>query len=107
MSPMQPALFKGIVDRPVEGPRVRETGTLRDEKGRTRRHKPWWMLLGAGPADQTCASCTFLRRNGHEGEYFKCGRQLITNGPGTDIRKKDPACRLFVPVALDKPAAAE
>lgn len=60
---------------------------------RTLRHKPWWMLLGPGPEGQTCGDCAHLTRR--SGKYFKCGRQSITSGPGTDIRKKDEACRLF------------
>lgn len=60
---------------------------------RTIRHKPWWMFLGKGPEQKTCGECEFLTRRG--GRYFKCGRQVATSGPGTDIRKKDEACRLF------------
>lgn len=63
---------------------------------RTVRHKPWWILLGAGPPGATCKSCVFLARNNHSGKYLKCGRQVITNGTGTDIRAKDPACQLYV-----------
>lgn len=66
--------------------------TVQDRKGRTIRHRPWAELLGPGPADQTCGDCAFLKANGR---YFKCGKQVSTRGPGTDIRKKDPACRLF------------
>lgn len=91
---LQPALFEGI-PLVVLRARGRETGTVRDKKGRTTRHKPWWMLLGRGPEDKTCGDCAALVRRGHEGRYFKCGRQLVTAGPGTDIRKKDAACRLF------------
>ena len=61
----------------------------------TVRHKPWWMLLGKGPSGLTCGDCVHLIARRYGKTYLKCGRQIITAGPGTDIRKKDPACRLF------------
>lgn len=62
---------------------------------RTKRHRPWWELLGAGPEGATCRACQFLRRQRVSKVFFKCGKQPVTSGPGTDIRMKDPACRLF------------
>lgn len=62
----------------------------------TVRHRPWRELLGPGPAGKTCGDCQFLRQRGGGSKiYFKCGRQVITAGAGTDIRKRDGACRLF------------
>lgn len=62
---------------------------------RTVRHRPWWQLLGPGPVGETCAECQSLHRRRHATTYFKCGRQAITSGAGTDIRASDPACRFF------------
>lgn len=76
---------------------IAEGNTIRRLSGgptpvwRTVRHRPWADLIGPGPAGQTCGGCRFLRGV----KYFKCGKQATTLGPGTDIRKKDPACRLF------------
>jgi hypothetical protein len=69
--------------------------TIRDTKGRTVRRRPYWMDVGKGPAETTCRDCQHLTRTGHNGKYFKCDRAPITHGPGTDIRMKDEACRLF------------
>lgn len=67
-------------------------GTVHDAKGRTTRHRPWWEIAGKGPEGKTCGDCAGLVTRW---KYFKCGEMVITSGPGTDIRKKDPACRLF------------
>lgn len=76
-----------------EGPTIRK----QDGKGvwRTVRHKPWWMLLGKGPEGKHCDECEFLSVNVGTKRYFKCGKQVKTMGTGTDIRRKDEACRLF------------
>jgi len=54
---------------------------------------------GHGPPGETCGSCAHLRRvHGSGRVYLKCW--LIqadwTCGYGTDVRAKDPACRLWV-----------
>ena len=69
--------------------------TSKTGKIRTQRHKPWWMLLGKGPDGKTCGDCEFFTGYRRTKTYFKCGKQVQTSGPGTDIRKKDEACRLF------------
>jgi hypothetical protein len=69
--------------------------TIRDSKGRPVRRRPYWMDVGKGPTEKTCGDCGHLTRNGRNGKYFKCDRAPITHGPGTDIRMKDEACRLF------------
>lgn len=61
----------------------------------TARHRPWAELLGAGPPDTTCGECQHLTFHQCSVKYFKCGRQVITASRGSDIRKKDPSCRLF------------
>lgn len=94
----QPVSLDEIRQRMALG---QEGGTIRKisatGKLYTVRHKPWWMLLGKGPAGQCCKGCTFLRVVRTGKRYFKCGRQSITSGPGTDIRCQDEACRLFQP----------
>jgi hypothetical protein len=59
---------------------------------------------GGGPYGQTCGTCAKLcTRRGSSKTYFKC-RVLMkfwTAGPGTDIRKKDPACICWEP-RIDK-----
>lgn len=53
---------------------------------------------GTGPQGETCRSCKHYAHNrGSEGRskpYPKCGlmRPLWTNGPGTDIKARSPAC---------------
>lgn len=73
--------------------------TIRKEsasgKVHTARHRPWAEMLGPGPPGQTCGTCHYLVELHVSKKFFKCGRQLITRGPGTDIRQKDPACRLW------------
>jgi hypothetical protein len=59
---------------------------------------------GSGPPGQTCGTCAKLYRvEYHNKAYFKCGvlRAGWTHGPGTDIRKKDPACMCWEP-RIDK-----
>lgn len=57
------------------------------------------MPPGTGPADQSCGSCgNCCRTEPRSGRaYFKCWLVPMTSGPGTDIRKKTPACALWTP----------
>lgn len=52
---------------------------------------------GTGPAGETCGSCRHFNPNGGGGGggYFKCRLVQETFGPGTDIRKRAPACELW------------
>lgn len=53
---------------------------------------------GSGPEGQTCGSCRhYTRRITRGGTFRKCGltKATWTGGPGSDIRKKDPACHLW------------
>jgi hypothetical protein len=51
---------------------------------------------GGGPDGETCGSCAHLVRRGHHDKtYFKCSLVAETRGPGTDIRKRSPACELW------------
>lgn len=53
--------------------------------------------VGSGPAGETCGTCANFRRldyfTSRKKSYFKCKLVLSTHGPGTDIRKRDAACR--------------
>jgi len=90
----QPLTIEEVRARLVrDGPTIRKLSTT--GKVYTVRHQPWYELIGRGPAGYTCGDCHWLRRRKFITTYFKCGRQIITRGPGTDIRVSDPACRLW------------
>ena len=45
---------------------------------------------------ETCGSCAHYRSKEFHGKtYRKCEKMPDTNGPGTDIRKKWPACEAW------------
>lgn len=71
--------------------------TIKDSKGRTVRHVPYMYLRGRGPEGMTCATCAFLlvREVRSARRFFKCGWCSVTDGPATDIRKKDPSCAKY------------
>ena len=50
-------------------------------------------MPGTGPAGETCRSCRHLVQNCYG--FYKCKlmRRVWTNGYGTDVRVKSPACR--------------
>lgn len=52
---------------------------------------------GSGPVGETCGSCAHCMLRQFSKKYFKCGllRHAWTRGPGTDIRKKSPACSMW------------
>jgi hypothetical protein len=53
---------------------------------------------GSGPAGETCGSCEhYTRVQRGAGVYLKCGlmEPSWTRGPGTDIKKKSPACSFW------------
>lgn len=55
---------------------------------------------GRGPKAETCGSCAnYASVNYHDKSYRKCelSRANWSHGPGTDIRKKDPACEFWKP----------
>lgn len=45
---------------------------------------------------KTCGGCAHLLTKRMGGTYFKCAQSRVTDGPGTDWRKRWPACGLFV-----------
>ena len=60
---------------------------------------------GTGPAGETCGSCASYRSvQGGTRCYPKCElrRSSWTGGPGSDIRKRDPACERWS-AKQDKP----
>lgn len=69
--------------------------TLKDRKGRAYRRRPWWVDVGKGPDGATCKSCHWLTKVEFSKTYYKCGRQPITHGPGTQIAMRDAACSLY------------
>jgi len=55
---------------------------------------------GHGPAGETCGTCRYrVTLEGGSRNFQKCEltRKYWTSGFGTDIRCKDPACRLWEP----------
>lgn len=59
---------------------------------------------GRGPAGETCRSCrNYAHNHGSEGRsskgYPKCWlmEPIWTNGPGTDIKARSPACEKWEP----------
>lgn len=51
-----------------------------------------------GPATETCGNCANLKRyraSNPDRVYAKCSLYPVTNGPGTDIRHRWPACELW------------
>ena len=52
--------------------------------------------IGRGPKGMCCRDCDNLRRKEyHDKTYYKCFLIGDTNGTGTDIRLKWPACFYF------------
>jgi hypothetical protein len=54
-------------------------------------------IPGTGPADKTCKTCRHLVHRQQANVYLKCGlmRAHWTNGGGTDIRARWPACSKY------------
>ena len=55
---------------------------------------------GTGPEGETCGTCDYFRERHYAKVYFKCGKIVDsmdsgTHGPGTDIRKRSPACSFW------------
>lgn len=52
---------------------------------------------GTGPDGKTCGTCKHLTRLRFSKTYLKCElrRKSWTGGAGSDVRKKDAACRFF------------
>lgn len=64
--------------------------------------KGYAAVPGTGPSGQTCKTCAnYAHNRGSEGRskpYPKCWLlvKFWTNGPGTDIKAKAPACKHWV-----------
>lgn len=53
---------------------------------------------GSGPTGETCGTCRNCIATGpHSRVYYKCKVLQFrwTHGPGTDIKKKTPACEMW------------
>jgi hypothetical protein len=54
------------------------------------------LSMGKGPTGKYCRDCDNKRKkNYHDKTYYKCTLVGDTNGAGTDIRLKWPACFYF------------
>ena len=66
--------------------------------GRVVRRKGHAGNPGRGPKGETCGTCqSYALSSSGAGVYRKCelARANWTHGPGSDIRKKDPACEFW------------
>ncbi len=63
---------------------------------------PCVTLYGPGPADTQCKACSHMYQKHYDKVYWKCDMRKDTNGPGTDHRRKWPACALFEPIQEEK-----
>jgi hypothetical protein len=69
-----------------------------DATRRTPRPRGHAAPPGSGPKGETCRTCQhYTRASYHNRVYRKCwlAKPRWTHGPGSDIRAKDPACRLW------------
>lgn len=84
------------IPEPGPRPQAPARGSGRGRRAATGHAAP----AGSGPEGKTCGDCAhYTRVEYHNKTYRKCGkvRAHWTHGPGTDIRRKDPACRYFEP----------
>lgn len=67
-----------------------------DRKGT--RPKGFAAPPGTGPAGETCGTCFHICHTGNAGKFKKCSlqRHRWTNGTGSDIRSKSPACSRWI-----------
>jgi len=68
-----------------------DAAAIKAARKRPCRGPVWATRYGAGPVDETCATCVHLLRRDFAKRYYKCGLR-DTASDATDIRKKDPAC---------------
>lgn len=64
------------------------------------RREGWAGTPGAGPAGETCGSCTYCESFHFKKTYHKCGARAGDHwkgGRATDIRPLDPACDKWSP----------
>lgn len=55
-----------------------------------------YAVHGRDPAEHRCGECANLRRYYYHNNYYhKCALYGETHGPGTDWRRKWPACGKF------------
>lgn len=57
---------------------------------------PLTLLKLRQPMGESCGSCGHCRTKSYAGTYFKCALWKDSKGPGTDLRKKWPACEKWV-----------
>lgn len=69
-----------------------------EKRRRAERPKGYARPPGTGPTGETCRTCQHACKiHHHDRHYYKCGilQWRWTNGPGTDIRLKSPACEFW------------
>lgn len=84
-------LFGQPITTPLPAP-------IADGKRRKTMPKGYAAPPGSGPAGETCKTCAHYRRvGGHAKHYRKCYlvERRWTNGPGTDILARSPACHYW------------
>lgn len=71
--------------------------TLEQERKIVGRPKGYAYPPGTGPAGETCRTCKNAVYHQMSKRYWKCLllRAVWTSGPGTDIRLKSPACKMW------------
>lgn len=85
--------------RDLLGNEISNEEALRILKRKTPQPRGYAQPPGSGPKGETCKTCKHIARIRCSKTYIKC--RLLeagwTHGPGTDIKAKAPACRLWEP----------
>lgn len=78
--------------------------TLRNKERIERGFHPFGLKLKE-PRGDTCGSCAhcYSKETPARRTFWKCDLAPETNGPGTDIKKKWPACNLWCAEEVAKP----
>jgi hypothetical protein len=59
---------------------------------------PCMNLYGKGPVGRQCKECSHMYQKQYDKVYWKCDLRKDTNGPGSDHRRRWPACARFEPI---------
>lgn len=81
--------------RDLFGNEITEEEARRLNKRRDPEPKGYAALPGTGPQGEACKTCKHLYRRQFARTYLKCAlmRAYWTDGHGSDIKAKAPACR--------------
>lgn len=103
-----PALFP-VDEYVIPGVDIEVMRHLTADRARTMRHR---MTIASGnhpfggpllkPAGETCGTCKHCVVKQYGKRFYKCmlNRGTWTKGPGSDLRKKWPACSRFQPLSM-------